>query len=159
MPSPPDEPRHESPSPTRNSANNPINLTEEQAEEQASDPPNDPNLDPGLMYTWSYDKKYATRWVLKYDPDQPRPEVALNPVFGTLPGLYIGKRWRTRMGAAWDGTHLAPVAGISGKVGSGAWSIALSGGYEDDFDEGYRFVYSGCGGRELLVHPFPLISD
>jgi E3 ubiquitin-protein ligase UHRF1 len=55
------------------------------------------------------------------------------------------------MGASWDGTHTAPVAGIVGKVGVGVYSIALSGGYEDDFDEGFRFVYTGSGGRDLEV--------
>jgi len=42
------------------------------------------------------------------------------------------------------------MAGISGKEGVGVWSIALSGGYEDDFDEGYRFVYTGSGGRSSI---------
>jgi SAD/SRA domain len=27
-------------------------------------------------------------------------------------------------------------------------AIALSGGYEDDIDEGYRFLYTGSGGKE-----------
>jgi hypothetical protein len=36
------------------------------------------------------------------------------------------------------------------------WSIALSGGYEDDFDEGYRFVYTGSGGRKFNVNPISL---
>lgn len=40
------------------------------------------------------------------------------------------------------------MAGISGKTTRGVWSIALSGGYEDDIDEGYRFVYTGSGGRD-----------
>ena len=55
------------------------------------------------------------------------------------------------MGASWDGTHLAVVAGISGRTGEGVWSIALSGGYEDDIDEGYRFLYTGSGGRDVPV--------
>jgi hypothetical protein len=55
------------------------------------------------------------------------------------------------MGASWDGTHVATVAGIAGNLSVGAWSIALSGGYEDDLDEGYRFVYTGSGGRDCVV--------
>jgi len=70
--------------------------------------------------------------------------------------LYVGKRWHSRIGASWDGTHVTPVAGIAGRVGVGVWSIALSGGYEDDFDEGFRFVYTGCGGRDVKV---PLFSN
>jgi E3 ubiquitin-protein ligase UHRF1 len=60
------------------------------------------------------------------------------------------------MGASWDGTHTPTIAGIAGRSGVGAWSIALSGGYEDDFDEGYRFVYTGSGGRDLKVLSFLL---
>jgi E3 ubiquitin-protein ligase UHRF1 len=41
------------------------------------------------------------------------------------------------------------VAGISGNEKEGCWSIALSGGYEDDVDEGYGFTYTGSGGRDL----------
>jgi hypothetical protein len=51
----------------------------------------------------------------------------------------------------WDGTHNAGVAGIAGSAEMGAWSVALNGGYEDDFDEGYRFVYTGSGGRDKKV--------
>ncbi|KAK7058943.1 hypothetical protein VNI00_001567 [Paramarasmius palmivorus] len=40
------------------------------------------------------------------------------------------------------------VAGISGGT-EGAYSVALSGGYEDDVDEGYAFTYTGSGGRDL----------
>jgi hypothetical protein len=52
------------------------------------------------------------------------------------------------------------MGGISGKEGTGVWSIALSGGYEDDFDEGYRFVYTGSGGRSTKVYipPHPLLA-
>ncbi|KAG6911944.1 hypothetical protein DXG01_000192 [Tephrocybe rancida] len=31
----------------------------------------------------------------------------------------------------------------------GAYSVALSGGYEDDVDLGYAFTYTGSGGRDL----------
>ena len=53
------------------------------------------------------------------------------------------------MEASRDGCHAPTVAGISGNEKEGCWSIALSGGYEDDVDEGYCFTYTGCGGRDL----------
>ena len=40
------------------------------------------------------------------------------------------------------------VAGIHGGP-EGAYSIALSGGYEDDIDLGECFTYTGEGGRDL----------
>jgi len=57
--------------------------------------------------------------VIKYgfDPSILHPLYATKPAFGHLPGLYVGKTWQSRMGAAWDGTHLSVVARISGKEG------------------------------------------
>lgn len=106
-------------------------------------------LDPGIIRAETVDRHSSRRYILKFDPTRPRPEYALKPRFGHLPGLYVGKKWHYRIGASWDGTHAPSVAGISGKVGFGVYSIALSGGYEDDIDEGYRFVYTGSGGRNL----------
>lgn len=42
-----------------------------------------------------------------------------------------------------------PVAGIHGNPDLGCYSIALSGGYEDDVDLGESFIYTGEGGRDL----------
>ena len=41
------------------------------------------------------------------------------------------------------------MAGIHGRENEGSYSIVLSGGYEDDEDEGEEFTYSGSGGRDL----------
>ncbi|RPA83558.1 SRA-YDG [Ascobolus immersus RN42] len=48
-----------------------------------------------------------------------------------------------------DGVHGPWVAGIYGDPKEGAYSVALSGGYEDDVDEGFRFTFTGEGGRDL----------
>lgn len=47
------------------------------------------------------------------------------------------------------GVHRPPVAGIHGRDNFGAFSIVLSGGYEDDVDKGDEFLYTGSGGRDL----------
>lgn len=47
------------------------------------------------------------------------------------------------------GVHRPPVAGIHGREEDGAYSIILSGGYEDDIDYGDEFYYTGSGGRDL----------
>ena len=47
------------------------------------------------------------------------------------------------------GVHRPHVAGIHGRESEGAFSIVLSGGYEDDMDDGEEFTYSGSGGRDL----------
>jgi len=73
-----------------------------------------------------------------------------NPkTFGDILGVGNGHWWATRMEASRDGCHAPTVAGISGNEKEGCWSIALSGGYEDDVDEGYCFTYTGSGGRDL----------
>jgi hypothetical protein len=41
------------------------------------------------------------------------------------------------------------VAGIHGRENEGAYSIVLSGGYDEDIDDGEEFTYSGSGGRDL----------
>lgn len=47
------------------------------------------------------------------------------------------------------GVHRPHVAGIHGRENEGAYSIVLSGGYEDDEDNGDSFTYTGSGGRDL----------
>ena len=42
-----------------------------------------------------------------------------------------------------------PVGGIAGSQNIGCYSIAMSGGYEDDEDHGETFSYTGSGGRDL----------
>lgn len=51
--------------------------------------------------------------------------------------------------ASESGVHRPPVSGIHGREGEGAFSIVLSGGYEDDVDNGDEFFYTGSGGRDL----------
>ncbi|KAG9222839.1 hypothetical protein PLEOSDRAFT_1101745 [Pleurotus ostreatus PC15] len=68
--------------------------------------------------------------------------------FGAIPGIEVGTWWETRSGCSTDAIHAAWVAGICGGP-DGAYSIALSGGYEDDIDLGYAFTYTGAGGRDL----------
>lgn len=46
------------------------------------------------------------------------------------------------------GVHRPLRAGISGSALEGADSVVLSGGYEDDRDEGDVVVYTGEGGRD-----------
>ncbi|KAJ8473348.1 hypothetical protein ONZ51_g7927 [Trametes cubensis] len=44
--------------------------------------------------------------------------------------------------------HSGILAGIAGSKHEGCYSVVLSGGYEDDKDDGYTFTYTGCGGRD-----------
>ena len=48
-----------------------------------------------------------------------------------------------------SGIHRPHVAGIHGRENEGAYSIVLSGGYDEDIDGGEEFTYSGSGGRDL----------
>ncbi|KAF7320315.1 hypothetical protein MKEN_00816300 [Mycena kentingensis (nom. inval.)] len=71
-------------------------------------------------------------------------------VYGKIPGIEPGTWWETREGCSADAVHAPWVAGISGGPG-GAYSIALSGGYADDVDNGYAFTYTGCGASRLIA--------
>ena len=69
------------------------------------------------------------------------------PVFGHIPGYPLGSRFESRAELSEAGVHRHRQAGISGSASEGADSIVLSGGYEDDLDNGDVSVYTGHGGR------------
>lgn len=69
--------------------------------------------------------------------------------FGPIPGIEVGMCWRFRIQLSETGVHRPPVSGIHGRDVEGAYSIVLSGGYEDDVDFGNEFTYTGSGGRDL----------
>lgn len=69
--------------------------------------------------------------------------------YGPVPGVDVGTRWGFRSQVSEAGIHRALVAGIHGREGDGAYSLVLSGGYEDDVDNGDAFYYTGSGGRDL----------
>ncbi|KAJ8686457.1 hypothetical protein QAD02_022251 [Eretmocerus hayati] len=75
----------------------------------------------------------------------------LVPIFhvGPIPGIEVGMMWKFRFQVSEAGVHRPHVAGIHGRADQGAYSIALSGGYEDDLDNGDEFYYTGSGGRDL----------
>lgn len=72
----------------------------------------------------------------KYDPERNR-------------GVLVGDWWKDRLDCRQWGAHFPHVAGIAGQSNVGAQSVVLSGGYEDDRDEGEWFLYTGSGGRDL----------
>ena len=61
----------------------------------------------------------------------------------------VGDWWKDRLDCRQYGAHFPHVAGIAGQSNRGAQSVVLSGGYEDDQDEGEWFMYTGSGGRDL----------
>ena len=80
-----------------------------------------------------------------------------NDHFGPIPpeadprgfGIRVGEFWKDRLDCRQWGAHFPHVAGIAGQSNVGAQSVVLSGGYEDDRDEGEWFLYTGSGGRDL----------
>ena len=69
--------------------------------------------------------------------------------FGPIPGIEVGTQWLFRMQVSEAGIHRPPVGGIAGTEREGCQSIVISGGYEDDVDDGEEFTYTGSGGRDL----------
>jgi putative restriction endonuclease len=69
-------------------------------------------------------------------------------VFGHIPGCPPGTTFESRSDLARAGVHRPTQAGISGAGREGADSIVLSGGYEDDKDDGEEIIYTGHGGRD-----------
>jgi len=91
------------------------------------------------------DDDYEVRKVQKKKP----PKVKRDNTFGAIEGVAVGTHWDTRLQCSADGVHRPTVAGIHGNEQQGCYSIALSGGYEDDLDLGDSFTYTGSGGRDL----------
>lgn len=69
--------------------------------------------------------------------------------FGHIPGMAPGTVFADRAALARSGLHKPHQAGISGSAKTGADSIVVSGGYEDDQDFGAEIVYTGQGGRDI----------
>ncbi|MFD5461438.1 YDG/SRA domain-containing protein [Kitasatospora sp. NPDC127059] len=67
--------------------------------------------------------------------------------FGAVPGIEVGRIFVNRSALAKAKVHRPLQAGICGTAKSGAESIVVSGGYEDDQDHGDFIVYTGQGGR------------
>ena len=78
-----------------------------------------------------------------------RPPRTSENVFGSIPGIPVGTTWAFRLDCSRDGIHRPTVAGMHGNEAEGCYSLALSGGYEDDLDFGLAFTYTGAGGRDL----------
>lgn len=68
---------------------------------------------------------------------------------GPIPGIEVGMCWMFRLQVSEVGIHRPHIAGIHGREADCAYSIVLSGGYEDDIDNGDEFLYTGSGGRDL----------
>lgn len=68
-------------------------------------------------------------------------------IFGHIPGYPEGTLFENRAKLHDSGVHVPIQAGISGSQTEGAESIVLSGGYEDDADDGDLLIYTGHGGR------------
>jgi hypothetical protein len=69
-------------------------------------------------------------------------------VFGEIPGYPEGTYFESRVELSRAGVHRPLQAGISGSAYEGADSIVVSGGYEDDRDNGFEIIYTGHGGRD-----------
>jgi putative restriction endonuclease len=67
--------------------------------------------------------------------------------YGLILGVQSGTVYASRQLLAKAGVHRPWVAGICG-ANDGAESVVISGGYEDDVDDGDEVLYTGQGGNE-----------
>ena len=68
--------------------------------------------------------------------------------FGPIEGYPEGYAFKSRAHLSECGVHRPREAGICGGQEEGAESIVLSGGYEDDEDNGTHIIYTGHGGQD-----------
>lgn len=69
-------------------------------------------------------------------------------MFGHIDGIPVGQVFDSRKQVAESGLHAPLMAGIWG-ANEGAYSIVLSGGYEDDIDDLSYILYTGQGGQNV----------
>ena len=69
-------------------------------------------------------------------------------MFGHIDGIAVGEIFEDRKHLRASGIHAPMMAGIWGAQ-EGAYSIVLSGGYEDDIDELDYILYTGQGGQDV----------
>jgi len=69
-------------------------------------------------------------------------------IFGEIPGISEGTAFKGRKEMMPTSFHRNWGAGIDGNGKEGTSAIVLSGGYEDDFDQGDEIVYTGAGGND-----------
>lgn len=69
-------------------------------------------------------------------------------MFGHIDGIAVGEIFEDRKHLRASGIHAPIMAGIWGAQ-EGAYSIVLSGGYEDDIDELDYILYTGQGGQDV----------
>lgn len=69
-------------------------------------------------------------------------------MFGHINGTHVGQVFESRKELASAGIHKPLMSGIWGAQ-EGAYSIVLSGGYEDDVDDLDYILYTGQGGQDV----------
>ncbi len=69
-------------------------------------------------------------------------------IIGEIPGVAIGALFENRKALHDAGVHRPLQAGMCGSAETGAESIVLNGGYEDDEDSLEAIVYTGHGGND-----------
>ncbi|TFK26049.1 hypothetical protein FA15DRAFT_667885 [Coprinopsis marcescibilis] len=83
-----------------------------------------------------------------------RPSWSGESHHGHIPGYPVGYTFKDRQELCDAGVHRAPWAGIHGDQENGAYSVVLSGGYEDDVDKGDEILYTGTGeADQSFDHP------
>ena len=81
-----------------------------------------------------------------YPPPTASPESYRMP-HGELHGIHLGHHFDSRQSLCDAGVHRMTQNGIAGYGGNQpAESIVLSGGYQDDIDDGDEILYTGEGG-------------
>lgn len=74
--------------------------------------------------------------------------MARDIIFGEINGIEEGYWFKGRKEMMPSSFHRSWVYGIDGNEKDGTSAIVLSGGYEDDIDDGEEIIYTGQGGRD-----------
>jgi hypothetical protein len=120
----------------------------------------------GVTYVWTGKRWYAKKTFLtpptavldrlnvlvevshEVVPELPAPRPVKAGVIGAPPDITVGTVFPNRKALRDAGIHRPLQAGICGTGETGAESIVLNGGYEDDVDTRDEIIYTGHGGND-----------
>jgi putative restriction endonuclease len=110
-----------------------------------------------FQYKFYYEASILIRGLKETYPKDVKPEVPIKKIskevtsemtFGHIDGTQEGQVFASREELGLSGIHTPPMHGIWGRESEGSASIVISGGYEDDIDDGDYILYTGQGGQD-----------
>ncbi|KAK7443495.1 hypothetical protein VKT23_015668 [Stygiomarasmius scandens] len=98
------------------------------------------------------------RRLVEQNPGDFRFQPTSGPIRGEVERIHVGQTFKSREELTQTRVHIPHIQGIHGTMEDGAYSIVLSGKYEDR-DQGDFIIYTGTGGQADGYGNGPQVKD